>query len=179
MVVIKFFTALFEEIVLFFSKPLGFGTHFSTGNLIIWSIYIGIIGAALICLYNGVFLGRYVKHLLKNEARSSDKAISPFDAGYKNIFLKRALKNSTAFKKIVISDDNDESDVLKKHYYISEGNGERAKNLYAQNGANPIFIIIIAIVLLVLVAFLYYVLPSLIDMTKNFLGSFKTPDNIA
>lgn len=178
MVIIRFFKALFDEIILFFSKPLGFGGRFSSGNLLVWALYISIIIVALISLYNKVFLGKFVKHLIKNKAVDNDSAISPISAGHKNIFLKYALKRSTVFRKIVVSDDENE-DILAKRYYITDKNYSRAKNLYAQNGASPVFIIFIAIIMLVVVALLYNILPDLVNMTENFFSSFKTPDNIA
>lgn len=178
MVIIRFFGALIDEIVLFFSKPLGFGGRFSSGNLLVWALYISIIIVALVSLYNRVFLGKFVKHLLKNNAVDSNSAISPLDAGYKNIFLRYALGKSTVFRKIVVSNE-EKDDILAKRYYISDKNYSRAKNLYAQNGANPLFIIFIAVVMLVVVALLYNILPDLVNMTENFLSSFKTHDNIA
>lgn len=180
MVILNFFTALFQEVVLFFSKPLGFGGHFTSVNIIIWSVYIGIIAAALISVYNRQFLGKYVNKLLDNKALSPESAISPMDSGHKNIFLKHALKKGVTFRKIVVSANAaNETDILKQRYYISEGNRERAKNLYAKNGASLFFVILSAILLLAVVALLYNTLPDIIEMAENFFGSFKIKDNIA
>ncbi len=177
--IIRFFKAMFEEFILFFSKPLGFGGIFTTGNLIIWSLYLGIIAASIISIYNRIFLGRFVKVLYDRKAYDKETAIAPLETGYRNIYLKRALKKSITFKKIVVTDDTTNTDILQKKYYLSENNRERAKNLYAQNGAHPLFVIFIAILMIALIALLYKVLPDIIDMTENFFNSFKTTDNMA
>ena len=173
-----FFVAIFSDIKAFFSTPPNFGGQLATGQIIIWAIIIGFAIAALISLYNRVFLGKFVAYLLKNKANSPDRAKSPSDAAIVNIFLKNALKSKGAFTKIVRTEDN-VGDVMNMRYFITDENAVRAERTYARNGASPVNLIIAFVLLIVIAVIAYTVIPELIQMAENFAGMIKPESNIA
>ncbi len=174
MIIADFFAALYTDIVAYFSKPIGFDTPLSSGQVIIWAIIAGFAVAGLIALYNRVFLGRFVSFLLKNGANDPSSARSAEQAGIKNIFLRCALSSNGVFRKLVITEDTDSKiSVLKRRYFIPEGSIMRAERLYTRNGASPFSLIISLILLIVMACIIYVALPELIQMTKNFAKMIK------
>lgn len=173
-----FFAALFSDIIDFFSVPLNFGGQLVTGQIIIWAVITGFAAAALVSLYNRVFLGKFVAYLLKNKANSPECAKSPAEASISNIFLKNALRSKGAFRKIVRTEDN-VGDVMNMRYFITEENAVRAERIYARNGASPVNLLIAFILLIVLAVIAYTVIPELIQMAENFAGMIKPEPNIA
>lgn len=177
-----FFTAIFTDIKSFFSTSLGFGGPLISGATVVWAIIIGFAAAAFVCLYNRIFIGKFVSRLLKAGADSPENALSPLDVGQKNVFLKSALRSNGLIKKIVIADaDENEKkrDVLSTKYYIASENTERAAKLYSKNGSTIINIIFALILFLILAAIIYKVLPNLIGMTESFINSLVPESNIA
>ncbi len=173
MIVLDFFKAIFSDIKTFFSSPLDFGGPLTTGRIIVWAIIAGFAIAAFVCLYNRVFLGRFVAYLIKNKANSSESAKSMKDAAMSNLFLKSALKSGGLFTKIVRTDEENKSDIENVRFYIPEENTLRADRLYAHNGASPVSLLISFVLLIILAAIVYIALPELLQMAENFVEMIK------
>lgn len=168
MVIIDFFKAIFQDIGTFFSTDLNFGGPLTTGNIIVWAIILGFAVSAFVCLYNRVFLGRFVSYLIKSGATSEETALSLSQSKISNIFVRSALKSKGLFTKIVHSDQTDKNNILNCRFYIPSENIPRAQRLYSKNGASPFTIIISLILLIVIAAIVYVALPELIQMAENF-----------
>ncbi len=173
MIIIDFFKAIFTDIMGFFSKPLNFGGPLTAGKLIIWAIIIGFMIAAFVCLYNKVFLGKFVSFLLKNKADTEETAKTLKDAGISNAFVKRALKSETLYSKLVCTNETDKKDILNVRFFIPSEKRDRADRLYAHNGISTTILIISLFLLVLLAAIAYIALPELIQMTKNFSNMIK------
>lgn len=173
MISIDFFKAIFDDITSFFAKRLDFGTPLATGSMIIWALIAGFAIGAFICLYNRVFLGRFVAYLIKSKANCPENAKSITDAGVSNVFLRKALKSDSLFSKIIKTEDTDKGDIEKVSFFIPEENVLRAERLYSRNGASPVSVIISFVLLIILAAIAYIVLPELIVMAENFGNMIK------
>lgn len=173
MIILDFFKAIFTDIMSFFSKPLEFGGPLTAGKLIIWAIIIGFAVSGFICLYNKVFLGKFVSFLLKNKAETEESAKSLTDAGISNIFVKKALKSSSLYAKLVCTTNTEKKDIMNVKFYIPSEKKDRADRLYAHNGMSTTVLIISLFLLVLLAAVVYIALPELIQMTKNFSNMIK------
>lgn len=173
MIILDFFKAIFTDIMSFFSKPLDFGGPLTAGKLIIWAIIIGFVIAAFVCLYNRVFLGKFVSFLLKNKADSEENAKTLKDAGISNVFVKRALKSDSLYSKLVCTADTDKTDIINVKFYIPSEKRDRADRLYAHNGISTTILVISLFLLVLLAAIVYIALPELIQMAKNFSNMIK------
>ena len=173
-VIADFFSALWQDVTAYFSTPLDFGGPLVTGQIIIWAIVIGFAVCAAVSLFNKIFPGRLVSFLIKKGAESPETAVSPKGSVKLDFFTKRALKSSGVFSKIVRSDDKDEPDPEKRRYYILPSDSFRAKNLYSKNGASITSFIITLVLLIIVAAVAYKVLPKLLDMAGEVGAAFTS-----
>lgn len=181
MMIADFFGALFADIKSFFSASLGFGGPLVTGQIVVWALIIGFVVAAIACIYNRYVLGSFVSYLIKNSAHTPESAISPTNAFAKNFFLKSALRSGGLFGKLVTCSNEpaEAKDVLQKRYYIANENKARAERMYSRNGASIVGLLVALVLLIILAAVIYIVLPELISMTESFANAVMPDSNIA
>ena len=177
MVIIDFFKAIFDDIKAFFSAELNFGGPIVSGSIIIWAIIAGFAIAAFVCLYNRLLIGRFVSYLIRGGADLPEKALPLSASGVSNFFIRRALSSNSLLSKLVITEDTDKADIMKRRYYIPEKNLQRAQKLYVKNGASPFSVIISFVLLIILAAIAYIALPELIQMAENFAAMIKGGSN--
>ena len=70
-------------------------------NIILISIFVGIIVASIAIVYRRYVLGNIVRKIVDKKAFSEDTAITLEEMGFKNVFVKFALRDSSTFKKTV------------------------------------------------------------------------------
>ena len=171
-VIVDFFSALWQDIVTYFSAPLDFGGPLVTGQIIIWAIIIGFAVCAAVSLFNKIFAGRLINFLIKGRAESPETALSPEGSIKFNFFIERALRSKGVFTKIVRTADTDEPDFSKRRYYILPTDQFRAQNLYSKNGASIFAFVVTLILLVIFAAIAYKVLPELLEMTGEVKDAF-------
>lgn len=135
-------------------------------ELIIWSIFIGIVIASVAAIYVKLVLGSFVRALLAKKAVSPESALSLEESGFsKNFFLKASLRKKSTFRKTVFSED-------EKSFYIPEEKTTRAEFMYDKKG-NGVVVIVITILLFAIVAFLSaMILPWMLEIIRDiFSGS--------
>ena len=171
-VIVDFFSAACQDFVTYFNVPLGFGGPLVSGQIIIWAIIIGFAVCAAVSLFNKIFAGRLISFLIKGRAESPETALSPDGSVNFNYFIESALKSKGVFAKIVRTEDTDEPELSKRRYYILPEDQFRAQNLYSKNGASIFTFVITLILLVVLAAIAYKVLPELLEMTREVKDAF-------
>ena len=162
-----------------------------TLEIVVWSLFAGVILALLATLYNKRILGAFVRKLLTLEAVNADSAKTLGEVGYGNSkFVYFALRKNGGLRNLVVglSPETDPSaeaeEIITKSYklpskeiplskmkfFIPEDKISKAEYMYSADGSNVLFIIL-AIVLLAVVATLVFTLaPDLIIMAKNTFG---------
>jgi len=133
-------------------------------ELIVWSLFLGIVLASVGVMYNKQILGGFVRLLLARKALSPESALTLEEAGYgKNPFVRFSLRKKSTFRKIVASDD-------ELHFYIPEEKALHASCMYEAK-SNGLMGILIAIVMFAIVAFLSaMLLPLLLDLIGSMFG---------
>jgi hypothetical protein len=115
-------------------------------DLVLQAMFLGIVFAVLTVGYNKLFIGRFVKALIKAEANHPAFAKSFSDLNIKKNFLfKLALRKGGTLMKIVAQLENDEN-----KYYIPEDKIYRAGRLY---GGKDVDLLMIAAVIVLLFLF--------------------------
>jgi ABC-type amino acid transport system permease subunit len=172
-----------------------------TLEIIVWSMFLGVIIGAFVILYNKSILGAFVRILLEAGANSPESAKTLEETGFsKNIFVKFSLYVKSTFRKIIqvspvksgyeIKGDTVPLENTKKRikknrrtaqpklselkFYIPQEMAVRADSIYSNNGTS-LLIVIITIALFLTVAILSFtVIPDLVQMLKNFV-EFVSP----
>ena len=129
-----------------FSYFLGYET--STLNLVVTSVFIGIVIASLAMIYDKRYIGNFVRKLLKKEALGEEEAISLKEAGYRKYSpIRFSLREGSNLRKRVKAvGENGE-----KKYYIPKENADDAEIHYNKKGTN-IAILLSSILIFVLLA---------------------------
>ncbi len=165
---------------------------FITVDLIVWSLFAGIVIASLLAVYNKRLIGGLVKTLLSEECFSPEKAKTIVELGYgTDWIIKNALRTDNALRRLVMRIDEEKEpeaadkptakkpefrkheniDFLTARFYIPEELKYRAEVRYASRGTD-FFTLIIGVVICAAAAFAaVIVIPDLIQLIDNFLGT--------
>ena len=160
---------------------------------IIWPMLCGIIVAIFFAVYNKMVLGAFVRKLLYEGVTTKENAKRLDETGFdKNPFVKIALSTNSSLRRVVyaVSDTADENGaqqggvtpggkkrkakrvpVGELRFYVPEEEIDRAEILYSANGSNVVIALLSVIVFLILAALSFTVIPDLITMLNNFIGS--------
>lgn len=153
--------------------------NFSGLNLIIWSLYIGILLATVFSYYQKRIVGGFVRHLMKNGANTPDNALTLAQLGYsKHPAIRRELSKPGPLRKMVWEvDDNyrmGENGVLYcarekaldlnlGRFYIPEEKRIEAELRYEGKG-NDLFAVIISVAVFFVIAVLACIwLPTILE----------------
>lgn len=167
-------------------------------EMIVWSLCVGLAIGAAASYINRRVVGDFVRRLLREEIHSPEKAVSLEKIGCaKNIFVRHALREGTALRRIVLC-ANEEEMVLKKpssqksavffrklfsledepkrildlnraRFYIPEESRIGAELRYDAKGTT-LPNLILSLILLAGIGFAaLYVLPELFTLMDNFL----------
>lgn len=172
-----------------------------TLEIIVWSMFLGIIIGAFVILYNKSILGAFVRKLLETKAYETESAKTLEETGFsKNLFVKFSLRIKSTYRKIIQaspvknanetdsgtpSPENIKEESKKKQrqkqlklselkFYIPQEMTARADSIYNNKGTS-LLIVIMTIALFLTVAILSFtVIPDLVQMLKNFM-EFVSP----
>ena len=150
-----------------------------TAELVMQSLFIGIVLAVLTVGYNKLFLGRFVKALIKAEDNHPAFAKSFNELNIKKNFLfKLALRRGGTLNKIVskLDDSRDmqaaavnENDIK---YYIPEDKIYRAGRLYGGKDVDMLMLASLIIILFLFFGIMLLYVPFLFDMIRNTFSRF-------
>ncbi|MDD4772746.1 MAG: hypothetical protein PHZ09_03985 [Eubacteriales bacterium] len=163
-----------------------------TLEIIVWSMFLGIIVGAFVVLYNKNVLGAFIRKLLQTGANTPENAKTLQETGFsKNVFVKFSLMKKGTYRKIIHASalngaaeiaDNESGHRTRKvrtklselKFYIPDEMTGRADSIYNDNGTS-LLIVLITIAMFLAVAILSFtVVPGLIQMLQNFV-EFVSP----
>jgi len=144
-----------------------------TLEIVIWSLFIGIIIGAFAVWYSRRVLGTLVRALLDSQANATGNAKTFIDLGIKNTFIYTlALRKNSTYRKIVhIADTEDESDVKSNiknmRFYIPEEVNFRADSMYNAKGTTLVGAVVAIFAFLIMAILTLVVVPDLIKMIQD------------
>ena len=142
-----------------------------SAELVMQGIFIGVIIAVISVGYNKLFLGRFVKALIKAEANHPAFAKSFGDLNIRKNFLFRlALRQGGTLKKVVAELESEDTQADIK-YYIPEDKMYRAGRLYGGKDVDVLMLAAVVTVLFLFFAAMLLVFPPLLNMIGNTFGS--------
>ncbi len=142
-------------------------------NIILISVFIGIIAASIAIVYRRYVLGGIVRVIVDKKAFSEESAITLEDMGYKNnIFVKFALRKSSTFRKTVhgVGEENKDSGIVPR-FYIPENIYMREEIKYCKKGTNVFGVFFAAVLFLVIIYLLVNYIPWIIDSLTGLFSS--------
>ena len=138
--------------------------------LVLQGLFIGVIIAVLVVAYNKLFIGRFVKALIKAEANHPAFAKSFSDLNIKKNFLyKLALRRGGTLTKVVARLENDAD-----KYYIPEDNIYRAGRLYGGKDVDVLLLAAVLVLLFLFFGILLLYFPFFLELVTN---TFADPFN--
>jgi len=154
-----------------------------TLEIVIWSLFIGIVIGIFGSFYVKQVLGSFVRKLLEVDASSPDDAKTLAEIGFaKNYFVINALRPESSLRKLIMCtpDDGDESGMnskqrrkaaLEARWYIPAELCPRAENMYQSKG-NTIGIALISVLAFLIAALISFtVIPDLVSMASSAFSS--------
>ena len=142
-----------------------------TLELIVWSLFIGIMVAGAIAVYNKRFLGGFVRKLIEEEAFSPEKALTLEELGFENNkLLQREILKGVIFKSIVYEKDDEvviqdksavpvfheELDFEKARFYVPYELRHRAELKFDKKGTHIMLMVISSVFFLALALLILY-----------------------
>ena len=136
--------------------------------VLVWALYIGIVIGVLMMYYNKTILGKAVRSVLAQNAIGREAALSAETLGFaKNPFILHSIGKGALARYIRIITPIKEGEVPL--YYMEEEDRIRAELRYSNKGTD-LYVVIVALILFLLVAFLAArYLPILIDLAGGLL----------
>ena len=165
----------------------GFGTGGidPTIAMIVWSIYIGIMIACFVAVYQKNVVGKFVRTLLSAQATSPETAKTLEELGYgKKLGIRRHLRGKTALSSIVYVEGKDlqrdkSGNILpairnkvnfdRDKFYIPEELKHRAEVRFEKKGSSLWWTLLIGIVLFFVAIAAVQFLPWFIELLENLL----------
>ena len=147
-----------------------------TLEIVIWSLFIGIIIGAFAIWYSRRVLGTLVRALLSAEANSAGNAKTFGDLGIKNVFIYRlALRKNSTYRKIVhIADEETQTkpSISALKFYIPEEVNFRADSMYNPKGTTLLGAFVAIFAFFIMAILTLVVVPDLITMVQDLVTQF-------
>jgi len=148
----------------YISKILSSGDM--TLELIVWSLFIGIVIAAVIIVYNKRVLGSLVRALLDANAFSPESALSLADTKCKALPLIRlSLREGSTFRNLVGMVPAESKGNEK--YFINPDCESKARSMYQNTGSDIIAVIVTLLLFFAVALLTINFLPVLLDAIKT------------
>jgi len=141
-----------------------------TLELVIWSLFVGIVIGVGAIIYSKRILGALVRELLKVEATSPDAAKSFADLGFKHTFLfKFSLRKKSTFRKMVNVTTAENGGENK--FFIPTEKVYRANYIYNGKDASLLVGLLAVLSFLIMVMLCFWIAPEIGNMTADFIGN--------
>jgi len=126
---------------------LSMGIDIMTVPMIVWTVYIGIVIGVIMSYYNKAVLGKAIRTLLEKEAFGAEKALTAEELGFAgNRFILNSIRRGVLARFVHVQDED------PKRYYLIEDERHRVELRYSNKGTD-LYVVIIALVIFLLVAF--------------------------
>jgi hypothetical protein len=130
-------------------------------ELVIWSLFVGIVLGSFGIWYSKRVLGTLVKALLAAKADSELTAKSMAELGIKNnVLYKLSLRKNGTYRKIVHIAGSDK-------YYIPESMAFRADAVYNKRGTTIVGALVTILSFFIMALLLFTIIPDLLQMLEN------------
>ena len=171
-----------------FIRSDSYPEYAKSAQVIIVCMFIGVVAAALVSLYHKHVLGSFVRFLLESGAKDESSAIKLNTTKYdKNFFVRAAINNgrtySAVLRSVLPEGAPDLSKMTEKEkrkikrsllsdsgYYIPEELTFRADNMFSKKGTSVVSALLGVLIFVIVAAISLMVVPSIVDMFKNFTG---------
>ena len=168
----EFFDALYPD---YYYKHIESPLILMNVTYILIGIYLGIVLASVVVCYRKNHLGTVIRALLKAEAHSEENAKTPEELGIaKRWTLVRALRKcgfGSLVKQVGVDIEAKKPDYTNEKYYIPEDLRYRAEDRYSRRGMGIGVVIFWAIFLIPVFMFLRFLIPELLQLLDNFIGT--------
>lgn len=149
--------------------------------IIVFSLFFGIVLAAIIALFYKKVLGSFVRFLLKSGADAPDSAIRFDTTSYRNnIFVRIALLQGNVYKRVIrsVPPEGEEPKKLRDRsryidrtsYYIPEELTFRADNMFSKRGTTAVSAILGILIALVVAGLSLLIIPEIMTFLNNLMS---------
>ena len=172
-------------------------------ELIVWSIFVGIVIGAAASIYNKRVIGSFVRALIQGGATMPDSAMTVSETGFRrNLFVRMSLRRGGALRKLVYcanepaeipaekvsalrrffafsNEFHEKLDMNAAKFYIPGDLTARAEIRYEKKGTDLFSLLITVLVFLVVVYISLKFIPELIGMLDSLITEIvpATDDN--
>ena len=158
-------------------------------ELVVWSLFIGVLIASGMSFYNKWILGSFVRRLLADKAETPGSGKTLEEAGFgKNFLVKRALRSNLTLRRVVafslavgaptkIDTETGEplltvENIDSARFFVPAEKNFRADMMYNQK-RNDIFLILLSLLAFFIAAFLSLtIIPDLVGMFSAMIAAF-------
>lgn len=146
------------------------------------SIFLGLLVALGILLYNRYVPGKIVRFLLNNRVHTEEASVTLAQAGVSGRSLTaRTLRDGSMLRKLIVCLPDAENGVDEKgrtrlecaRFYLPEDKCYRADLAYNSNGASVLTVLLTVLIFLAMLLLVAFLAPQLIQMFRNFISSLK------
>ena len=118
-----------------------------TVPMIVWTVYIGIAIGVIMTYYNKSVLGKAIRIMLEKQVFGEEKAMTAEELGFSgNFFIMNSIRRGVLARFVRVLEGEE------KRYYLVEEERHRAELRYSNKGTD-LYVVIIALVIFLLVAF--------------------------
>ncbi len=137
--------------------------------LLVWALYAGFVIGVLVMYYNKTILGKAIRALLEKGAIGEENARTSEELGIaRSALILHSIHKGTLGRYIRILPPSDENSA--ERYFLNEEDRIRAELRYSNKGSD-LYVVIMALVIFLLIAFLAArYLPMLLDLAGDLLS---------
>ena len=151
-------------------------------ELVIWSMFAGIVAASFMAVYNRRVTGRVVRLLYKRGAHSPSESLTLAEMGLsRNVLVRWSLRKNGVLRRVVLDFDpfagngryravnpkNRKRDLNRIRFYIPPEADERAEMMYIREGTTIFTALLSVALFLAIVLFCLAVIPGLQELLGN------------
>ena len=145
-----------------------------TLDVVLWSMFIGLIIGALAMLYNKKVGGAVVRKLFDEKAALPEQAMTLKQMGLEKNFLVRfALRKGSGLRKVVLSTEQDAKVTDETLFYLPEEKYSRAALQYDNDGTSVLTVFFAIVLFAIMMIGVKTIVPYLMQMLKNFIEMVK------
>jgi len=158
-------------------------------ELVLWSMFAGIVAASFMAAYNRNVPGKIVRLLYKHEAHSPAESLTLKELGIeKDPLIRWSLRSGSSLRKVVYEFDPFSGNPALRavhpksrrrnlnllRFYIPPEVHERAEFMYIREGTTFIMALLSVAMFLGVVFFCLFVVPGLLDLLGSLFREIET-----
>ena len=145
-----------------------------TLELVLWSMFFGLILGAFAMLYQKKVGGAVVRKLFDEKAALPGQAMTLKEMGLdKNFLVRFSLRRGSGLRKVVLSTEENAKVTDETRFYLPEEKYPRAALQYDNNGTSVLTVFFAIVLFAVMMIGIKTIVPYLTQMLKNFIDMVK------